>query len=70
MRDRKEILGHIDEAVKSPAHGPGEEQRRLDIAVLETLLDIREGIQRMLDSGMYDDHKAEREGKLPPRLQN
>lgn len=54
QRTREEVLQHIDEAVKSPAHGPGEEQRRIDLAVLETLLDIRDGVNRMLDSGMYE----------------
>jgi hypothetical protein len=67
QRSREEILKHIDQAANSPAISPAEELSRMRHAQLETLLDIRDGVNRMLDSGMYDDHKAERDGKLPPR---
>ena len=61
MRARKEILGNIDEAVKSPAHSPGEEQRRIDLAVLECLLDIRDGVNYMMESQKKFDQRANAE---------
>ena len=61
MRTRQEILGHINEAVKSPAHSPGEEQRRIDLAVLECLLDIRDGVNYMMESQKQFDQRANAE---------
>lgn len=69
QRSRKDIMREIRGAERAPSVGPSAEQRLIDLAVVELLADIRDGLSYMVESQKRFDAyvEAEHQGKLPPR---
>ena len=68
-RTREEIEKEIDLKIKTPAVSVGAVDGAIQKAILETLLDIRDGVDYMVESQKRYDKaaKAQAAGKLPPR---